>query len=135
MSEEILPNNEKGLAKEIETLPPEEQARKIQSIFMSMIQSGRKSDKSVLFEKMSPENISKYLDGMEKNDERKFKDEQNKRFLYMVYVFIGLIAFGIGVVYLLPKDKDLLLQLIAILVSFGGGFGIGRAYGNDKDNE
>ena len=51
----------------------------------------------------------------------------------MGYVIIALVAFSVAVIYLLPKDKDLLLQLIAMLVSFGGGFGLGKS-SKDKDS-
>lgn len=136
MSEEIVPKNDKKKEEEnsIELLPPEERVRKIQSQMIAAFSSGRKSDKSILFEKMSPENITQYLTGMEENDKRQFADSKDKRRIYMIYVVIGLISFGIAVIYLLPKDKDLLLQFIGMLVSFGGGFGIGRGYKDSDEN-
>lgn len=110
---------------------PPEIMRRMQG-FMSM-STGSRSGMSILFEKFTPEHIDKYLDYVQRDDDKEAELKSSNRWFYMGYVVIALVAFSVAVIYLLPKDKDLLLQLIAMLVSFGGGFGLGKS-SKDKDS-
>lgn len=135
MSEEIIPKNEKKNEENSpEILQPEERARKIQSQMIAAFSSGRKSDKSILFEKMSSENITQYLSGVEENDKRQFEFAKSNRLFYLAYVIIGIGAILFLLIYLFPRDRDLFLQILGLIISFGGGFGIGRSYKNNDEN-
>ena len=97
--------------------------------------SGSKNAMSIIFEKFNSDHIDKYLDYLQRDDDTEAKYRSTNRFFYMGYVIIALIFLGFATVYLLPNNKDLLLQLIALLTSFGGGFGIGRSTRKNKWDE
>jgi hypothetical protein len=113
----------------VEKMPPE--VRRIfqgfAASFSSQISGPRPNP---LFEKFTPEHIDKYLDYIQRDDDHDYELKKTNRMYYMVYALVALAAFGAGVVYLLPRDKDLLIQLITLIVILGGGVGAG--YGLSK---
>jgi hypothetical protein len=109
---------------------PPQVIREFQS-FMGMISSGPRMHP--LFDKFTDEHIDKYLDGLQKERDHDFDLSKSNRMYYLVYAIIAIIAIGAAIVYLLPKDKDLLLLLIQILVVLAGGVGAG--YGISKRSQ
>ena len=81
-----------------------------------------------LFEKFTPEHISSFLEFAHQDDINDYKLKSSNRIFHLCYIllFIGLLVFLI--VYLLPNYKEVLFEILKILVIFTGGFGIGYGY-------
>ena len=95
---------------------------------MSMMQStppvgGSRSHP--LFEKFTEDHVHKYLDYIQRDDDNEHNLRSSNRWFHLVYTIIGIAFFGFLIVYLLPKDKALLNDLIKLLVTFAGGVGSG----------
>lgn len=108
-----------------------ETARKVRS-FLQMT-SGTRSAMSMLFEKFTPQHIDKYLDYIQRDDDKENDRKSSDRWFQMAYIIIGVISFFVLVIYLQSRDKDLLLQLLTVLIAFGGGFGFGKL-AKDKES-
>lgn len=84
-----------------------------------------------LFDKFNDEHISKYLDGIQKDNEYELR--KSNRYFYLATFIISVVALGILIAYLAPRDKDLLENIIAIMSAFLGGAGAGYGYANLKE--
>jgi flagellar biosynthesis GTPase FlhF len=130
--EDTTPETENGdseqIISQIEKMPPSIR-REIRSIFASFSQTSRPSY-NPLFDKFTEAHIDKYLDYAQRDTDNDYELKKSNRFFYLIYAIIAVVVFSAGVVYLLPKDKDLLIQLIGILViilgSAGGGYGLSK---------
>ena len=95
----------------VEKMPPE--VRRIfqgfAATFSSQISGSRSNP---LFEKFTPEHIDKYLDYIQRDDDHEHELKKTNRNYYLIYALVALGAFIAGVVYLLERDRDLLIQLI-----------------------
>jgi hypothetical protein len=78
-----------------------------------------------LLSKFKDEHIKQYLDGAQADSNHDYDLRKSNRWFYLVYAILGLAIFAGGVAYLLPRDKDLLHDLITIIVVLGGGLGAG----------
>jgi len=83
-----------------------------------------------LLSKFKDEHIKQYLDGAQIESNHDYELKKSNRWFYMAYAIIVVLVFIAGVVYLLPDNKDLLIQLIVIIVAIAGG--IGGGYGLSK---
>jgi hypothetical protein len=113
---------------EIEKMPPE--MRQSFHAFLGMFSRVSGPRVNPLFEKFTDAHIDKYLDYVQRDDDHEYELRKTDRKYYLVYAILALVAFFGGVVYLLPRDKDLLIQLIIIIVAISGGIGAG--YGLSK---
>ncbi|MFZ5911698.1 MAG: hypothetical protein ACOYYU_16930 [Chloroflexota bacterium] len=116
------------IVSEIEQMPPEV-VRSFRS-FMAMFTQSSGPRSHPLFEKFTEAHIDKYLDYVQRDDDHAYEYKKTNRWFYLAYAVMAIAAFMAGVVYLLPIDKDLLVQLIVILVTLAGGVGAG--YGLSK---
>ena len=57
----------------------------------------------------------------------------SNRWFYLFYTILGLSFFSFLVIYLLPKDKELLDQILKLLVAYAGGLGSGYGLKAFKD--
>jgi hypothetical protein len=112
---------------DIERMPVE-----VQRVMQAFMSSTRYVGPAInpLLEKFTPEHIDKYLDYVQRDDDNEFLLRKTNRWFYLVYVAIALFVFCVAVVYLLPRDKALLEDLIKLIVILGGGIGAG--YGLSK---
>lgn len=78
-----------------------------------------------LFEKFNDEHIHKFLDGLQKDDDHEYKLRHTNRIFHLCYTILGLIAFGLLFSWLLPNNKDLLVDILRIVIIFAGGLGAG----------
>jgi len=76
--------------------------------------------------KITPEHIGKIIDNSEKQDERDFKDKQRERLFIGFIILISLLFVGF-LIYLFKDKNEVLIPLITGLLSFLGGFGVGRS--------
>jgi hypothetical protein len=78
-----------------------------------------------LFDKFTPEHTSQFLENIRKDDENEYKLRSSNRWFHVTYVFLALAFLLFLIVFLLPKDKDLLTKILELLVVFAGGVGAG----------
>lgn len=109
----------------MEDAPPEVREKIVQMLALSSHTSRGVSSHHPLFDKFTEEHVDKFLDYSHDDDVRSHDIQKSNRVFNLIYflVFLSFIVFLI--VYLLPIDKNLLLDLIKIIVAFAGGFGTG----------
>lgn len=78
-----------------------------------------------VLEKVNEDHITTALELAGKNDERTFADSKADRRYRMAYILIGIIAFFVLTVYMMPADKELYKQIVQLLIAAGGGFRAG----------
>ena len=93
------------------------------SSFMSFFSSGPGTDP--LFSKFNEEHTTQFLDQVQKSEERAHELQKTDRKLLVAVVLLLVSVFCLGIVYLLPRDRELLLTLIQFLVLPAGGIGTG----------
>ena len=93
--------------------------------FFSMIQSQSMPQLNPLFEKFNDQHVDKFLDILKGDDDNIHELRKSNRWFYIgTFIFITIVAIGL-VVYLLPKDRDLLMTLVQLFVILTGGVGAG----------
>jgi hypothetical protein len=78
-----------------------------------------------LFDKFTPEHTTQFLENIRRDDENEYKLISSNRWFHVIYVSLALAFLLFIIVFLLPRDKDLLTKIIELLIVFGGGFGAG----------
>jgi len=89
-----------------------------------------------ILEKINDEHIHKLLDYRHQDEVNNFRIRCSSQWFALLYAILGLGVFVFLIVYLLPTDKELLLDLIKLLVVFIGGFGSGfgvKSYLSSKE--
>jgi hypothetical protein len=120
--EEIDSDLPEEIAEVLEDMSPKVR----RSITMAMTQmSTRGSAAHPLFEKFTEEHITKFLDYSQKDDDNEFKYKSSNRWFYFLYSILGVGLFIFLITYLLPQNKELLLDIFKLFVAFIGGLGIG----------
>jgi hypothetical protein len=107
--------------KVLKDAPPE-----VREFFMSMASVGRAPHP--LFDKFTDKHVDKFLDYTEEENKRGFTFASLGRWFQLGYVIIGLVFIAFLIIYLLPNNKDLLINILIILAAFAGGFGFGYGY-------
>ena len=127
-------NEEKSqlLPKEVaQMLPPGTR----QSVEMMMQMSGPMPNP--VTKKITSEHISRIIEVTEASEVRQHEDQKDSRRWLFAFCLLGVAAFLFLVVFLADRNKDLLLELLKLFVTFVGGIGAGwgiKAY-KDKDGE
>jgi len=103
-------------------MPPDIQ----KSVTMGMMRTSLSSKIGhPLFDKFTTEHIDKFLDSSQRDDDNIYKYKSSNRWFILGYSLIGTALFIFLIVFLLPQNKDLLLDIFKLLVAFAGGFGSG----------
>jgi hypothetical protein len=105
----------------IENAPPEAKAL---LMHMTRTQFGSPAPHP-LYHKFTPEHVDKFLDYSHQDDVNAYNLAKSNRWFHLAYV-AAVVAFLVFlIVYLAPNHKDLLVDILKIIVAFGGGFGAG----------
>lgn len=129
VADEEKQNKEKSTPAELlaelpEGMPPE--MKRVVSMAMSQSSfPGGSSRSHPLFDKFTEEHVHKYLDYIQRDDDFEHKLRGSNRFFHLSYTLIGVAFFGFLIIYLLPKDKALLNDILKLLFTFAGGVGSG----------
>jgi hypothetical protein len=108
----------------------------IRQVFLAMTRTiSRGMPYHPLFDKFTPEHTSQFLENIRKDDENEYKLKSSNRWFHVVYVFLALAFLFFLIVFLLPKDKDLLTKILELLVAFGGGVGAGYGIKSWRNKE
>ena len=118
----------------LENLPKNMPPEVKRSIRMSMMGASFGGPPShPLFDKFTPDHVTQYLDGIQKDDDNLFKLTSSNRWFFLFYVVLIVGVFCFLVVYLLPRDKALLELIFKLFITFAGGFGSGYGLKAYKD--
>lgn len=120
---------EKEIENFIQEAPPE--IRRTVSALMMRTSSGS-FHQHPLFDKFTSEHIDKFLDLNEEDNKRAYYFACSSRWFAFGYGFLILTFLLFLIVYLLPNNKDLLIDILKLLVSFAGGFGAGYGWKSKK---
>ncbi len=132
---------EKDEAAEILSSLPDELPQEVKERVTSMMMGfsgtsiSRSSSRHPLFDKFSEDHVHKYLDYIQRDDDHAHELKSSNRWFHLTYTIIGVLFFSFLVVYLLPKDKNLLNDILKLLFTFVGGIGSGygiRSYLDKK---
>lgn len=85
-----------------------------------------------LFDKFTSQHVDKFLDINEEESKRSFNFACQGRWFALGAAILGLGFITFLIVYLLPNNKDLLVDILKIVISFAGGFGAGYGYKSKK---
>lgn len=90
-----------------------------------------------IIEKINENHITKIIDNARNDIDHKHKIAASNRWFFIMYLLIVIGFFIFLVIYLLPSNKDILIDIIKCLVAFfgglGGGYGLKSYF--DKRNE
>jgi hypothetical protein len=133
-SKNIMPTE---LGKILEKLPPEDR-QQVSAIMQ--FSSFKGPSGALLFEKFNDGHVTKFLDQIEKHDEREFKfslDSKKKNFILIMVSIVGILGLIIFFTLKLSTNnptlyKDLMNLLIGAGLGFAGGFGFGRSQKNKE---
>ena len=110
----------------LEGLPPETR-REVVRAFTSFSQYLGPVYNPVL-KQVTSEHVGKLIDHAEAESKREFEGHASERRYNFAYFLVGLIAILILVGTLIAAGKDdILPNLIGIIASFAGGFGLGKS--------
>jgi hypothetical protein len=118
------------LPEKISQILPKETRR---SVEMMMQMSG--PIPNPVTKKITAEHISRIIEVTEASEMRQHEDQKDSRRWLFAFCLLGVFAFLFLVVFLADKNKDLLLELLKLFITFLGGLGAGwgiKAY-KDKD--
>ena len=78
-----------------------------------------------IFDKFEKAHVDKFLDNIKAEEEHEYRYHSAGRFFGLGYVVLAALGFGWLIYFLLPQHKDILIDVIKIVVVFAGGFGSG----------
>ncbi len=89
-----------------------------------------------ILDKFKDEHVKQFLENDKLDSERDYWLRSTNRWFHLTYAVIVLLALGLLIGFLLPNNKDLLADLLKILLAFGGGVtsGFGLKAQIDKKN-
>jgi hypothetical protein len=118
ISDDIIPEEV------LERIPVEERGKIVSVIKQSMFSSVMRKSNPIS-EKITSEHITKLIDKSDSHDIRDREERKSQRNYDLVILLIGLAFLGFLIVFL-KDDKELLYKIIIAIISFIGGFGLGR---------
>jgi len=129
--EEIIPTEV------IKDLPPETQDKVKEVIRRTSLEMMSVSGHfpSPLLKKINSDHITKMIDYADKDDERNFNYAKTQRNYNLIYFFAFLSLFIFMIVFLIDKDRTLLLDFIKVGLGILGGFGGGYGFKAWKDRK
>lgn len=124
--------NEELIPEEILEAIPAEDRGKVVSIIKQSMFSGVMRRGNPISEKITEEHITKLIEKSDNQDVRDREERKSQRNYNLLLLIIGLVFLGFLIVYL-KEDKELLYKIIIAIISFVGGFGIGRTMSKSED--
>jgi hypothetical protein len=125
IGEEIIPEEI------LESIPAENRG-KVVSIIKQSIFSGVMRRGNPISEKITEEHISKLIEKSDNQDLRDREERKSQRNYNLIIIIIVLLFLVFLIVYL-KEDKELLYKIIIAIISFVGGFGVGRTSFKKED--
>ncbi|MDR1876418.1 MAG: hypothetical protein LBQ84_02200 [Flavobacteriaceae bacterium] len=123
--EEVIPKDI------LEAIPAEDRGKMVSIIKESMI-SGVMTRGNPISDKITSEHITKLIDKSDSLDLRDREERKENKYYNITILLIGLVFLGFLIIYL-KEDKELLYKIIIAIVSFIGGFGLGKTSFTKKE--
>ncbi len=117
--------NDELIPEEFLNAIPVEDRGKVSSIIKQSMFSAVMRRGNPISEKITEEHITKLIEKSDNQDIRDRAERKSQRNHNLTLLIIGLCFLGFLIVFL-KEDKELLYKLIIAIISFVGGFGIGR---------
>lgn len=105
----------------VEAVPPPMRSMMLQ---MTRMQGGGPFPHPII-DKFKPEHVGQFLDYTHEENMRELSLASSNRLFHLAYIALAALFLGFLIVYLTPINKDLLTDILRILLAFGGGFGAG----------
>jgi len=105
---------------------PEEDRGKIISIMQKTMFSSIVRSSNPLSEKITSDHITSIISNADIQDKRDRDERKGQRNYYLIILIIALVFLGFIIVFL-KEEKELLYKIIIAIISFIGGFGIGKS--------
>ncbi len=118
----------------LEAIPIEDRSRIKSIISRTMVSSGVMRGNNPISEKITSEHITKLIHNSDAQDIRDREERKSDKNYQLMFLVIGLVFLGFLIVFL-KEDKELLYKIIIAIISFVGGFGIGKTSRNRKIQE
>lgn len=131
VSEQPLPGNSQDpdlnmIPDEIlESIPVEERG-KVVSIFKQSMISGIMRRSNPIADKITPEHISKLIENSDEQDKRDRVERKGQQNYTLFLLITSLIFLGFLIVFL-KNEQELLVKILLSIISFLGGFGLGKS--------
>jgi predicted ABC-type exoprotein transport system permease subunit len=109
----------------LENIPVEERGKIVSIMKQSMFSSITKRSNPIA-EKITSEHITQLISKSDEQDKRDRTERKSLRNHNLIILLIGLVFIGFLIVFL-QKDKELLVKIILAIISFLGGFGLGKS--------
>lgn len=113
----------------LEDIPKEARHEVKKMIGMSMQMSGRLSPEYELMKKMTPENVSEFLEGQKLESQHQFQANRDNKIL-LGFSLVVVLIFIVVLVIILRDNPDtmekVLYALIGLVTGLFGGYGFGR---------
>lgn len=109
----------------LKTIPVEERGKMISIIKQSMF-SGVVKKSNPISEKITEEHISTLIRNSDEQDKRDRKEHSGDKYFSIILIVIALAFVGFLIVFLQSNEK-LLITIITAILSFIGGFGLGKS--------
>ena len=87
--------------------------------------SGVMKRSNPIAEKITSEHLTRLLENSDEQDKRDRAERKSEKNYQIIFLIIGLAFIGFLIVFL-KDDKELLYKVIIAIISFVGGFGIGK---------
>ena len=105
---------------------PEEERGKFKSIVRQTMISGVMKRNNPISEKITSEHITELIKNSDNQDLRDRDERKTDKNYQIIFLLIGL-AFLVFLIIFLQNNEDLLYKIILAIISFLGGFGIGKS--------
>lgn len=116
-----------------EGIPVEDRSR-IKSIISQTMISGVMKRNNPISEKVTSEHITKLIENSDNQDKRDREERKSEKNYQIAFLIIALVFLAFLIVFL-KDDQELLYKIIIAIISFIGGFGIGRTTNKAKNQE
>lgn len=113
---------------------PEEDRSRIKSIISQTMISGVMRRNNPISDKVTSTHITKLIENSDAQDIRDRQERKSDKNYQLILLIIGLAFLGFLIVFL-KDDKELLYKVIIAIISFVGGFGIGKTAKNKREEE
>ncbi len=121
---------EAELEEVLDSVPPEHR-KVIEKMMISSVQmrSIASSPEATVMKKLTPEHISKYLDGAEQEMKNSYAEKFHKKVFTFLTMIVAMIFF-IVIIVLLKESPDVMEKIIytvgGVIVGAFGGYGLGK---------
>ncbi len=112
----------------LEKLPPEQ--REVATQFMASFSEFHTRVPAInpLINKFNDDHVHKLLDQVGHQETSAHELRKSNRLFHLAYFLVGVAILIVAVVYLQPRDPELLDTILKYLFAFAGGFGSGATY-------